>query len=291
MDRRQLQVFQMVAEEGSFTRAANRLHMAQPAVSIAVRKLEEDVGLPLFSRADKKVSLTAEGHILLQHAQTILRQFEQAKLEMSELQAIERGRVNLGTSALMGSYYFPDKIAAFRKQYPHISVSVIGEGTRRAQQLLLEGEIDMALVNVNDAADDLEVKPLGAPEEVVACVASSHPLASQQRITFAAFLDKPLVVYREGYYLRELIETNAEALGLQPNIAVETNVSHLMINLIKQQQGLGFCIKRVADQEPGLSAISFEEPIYLELGFAWKRNRYVSKANQAFMDFVLSSQI
>ncbi|WP_390618562.1 LysR family transcriptional regulator [Maricurvus nonylphenolicus] len=284
-----MQIFQMVAEEGSFTKAANRLHMAQPAVSIAVRKLEEDVGLPLFSRADKKVNLTSEGGILLQHARTILMQFEQAKLEMSELQAMEGGRVNLGTSVLMGSYYFPDKIAAFRQQYPQISVSVIGEGTRRAQQLLLDGEIDMALVNVNDAADELEVKPLGAPEEIVACVARSHPLASQQRISFTDFLAEPLVVYREGYYMRELIEAKAAALDLMPNIAVETNVSHLMINLIEQQQGLGFCIRRVADQEPGLSAISFEEPMFLELGFAWKRNRYVSKANQAFMDFVLSS--
>ncbi len=290
MDRRQLQIFQKVAVEGSFTKAAKQLHMAQPAVSIAVRKLEEELGLTLLSRADKKVSLTSEGETLLRHAHTILNQFQQAQLEMSELQVMERGRVNLGTSAMMGSYFFPEKIAAFRQQYPHITVSVIGEGTRRAQQLLLDGVIDMALVNVEGASEELEVKPLGVPEEVVACVAQSHPLASHKNISFTDFLAESLVVYREGYYLRELIESQGQALGIEPRIGVETNLLSLMINLIEQGQGVGFCLKRVVEQEAKLRAISFEDPIFLQLGFAWKRNRYVSKANRAFMDFVLDEE-
>ncbi len=288
MDRRQLQIFQMVAAEGSFTKAAQCLHMAQPAVSIAVRKLEEEVGLTLFSRADKKAVLTSEGQVLLVHADKILAQFQQAQLEMSEMQVMERGRVNLGTSAMMGSYYFPERIAAFRKQYPHITVSVVGEGTRRAEQMLLDGVIDMALVNIEDASTELEIKPLGVRDEVVACVSRHHPLAAKSSIAFSDFLMQPLVVYREGYYLRELIETLGQAQGLEPNIGVETNLLHLMIDVIERDQGVGFCLKRVAEQEPNLKALSFDEPIFIQLGFAWKRNRYVSKANNAFMDFILA---
>jgi len=286
MDQRQLQIFHTVVSEGSFTRAANKLHIAQPAVSIAIRKLEEEFDVALLNRADRKVSLTAEGRTLLAHAETILAQFQQAQLEMSELQAMERGTVSLGTSAMMGSYYFPEKIAAFRQQFPHVRVSVIGEGTRRAQQLLLDGAIDMALVNVDAAPPELEVHPLATKEQVVACVLPDHPFANQT-ITFSEFAEQPLVVYRQGYYLREIIETLGKEHKVEPNIAVETNLLRLMIDLIQQGQGIGFCLQRVAEQEPGLVPVAFKAPIYLQLGIAWKRSHYLSKANRAFVEFIL----
>ena len=289
MDRRQLQIFHAVLEEGSFTRAANSLHIAQSAVSIAIRKLEEEFGMALLNRADRVVSLTAAGHTLQVHCDRILTQFQQAQLEMSELQTMERGTVSLGTSAMAGNYYFPEKIAAFRRQYPHIRVSVIGEGTRRAQQLLLDGEIDMALVNVEDASDELEVRTLDIRDEVVACVSADHPFASKKKLGFPEFAEQSLVVYREGYYLREVIETLGKEHNVEPNIGVETNLMRLMTDLICRGEGVGFCLKRVVEQEPGLYAVSFKDPIFLQLGFAWKRNRYVSKANRAFMNFVLGA--
>lgn len=286
MDYRQLQIFHSVVTEGSFTRAAERLFMAQPAVSIAVRKLEEEFDTSLLNRSDRKISLTAEGRTLFRHAERILAQFQQARMEMSELQGLEGGEVRLGTSAMFGSYFLPKKITGFRERYPNIRFEVYGEGTRRAQQLLLDGAIELGVVNMENLPEELEGHSL-VEEEVVACLRKDHPKARKKRINFPDFAQEPLIVYGKGYYLREIIEQLCKTHQVNPMIAVETNLLRLMTNLIQGGQGIGFCLKRVADMEPNLRGVAFKTPIFLNLGIAWKRNHYLSKANRAFVDFLL----
>ncbi len=288
MDNRQLQIFHAVVSEGSFTAAARRLHMAQPAVSIAVRKLEEELQVQLFSRAERRIQLTAEGGALLRHTERILEQFQQARLELAELRGLAAGAVRLGTSAMMGAYFFPPLIAGFRRRYPQIRVEISGEGTRRARQLILDGEIDMGIVNMADVPSELEAHLL-VREEVVACVPPGHPFTQSRAIGMDEFTRQPLIVYREGYYLREMIESLSQAAGVVPNLAVETNLLRLMISLVCQGQGVGFCLKRVIEQESGLRGVSFREPLFLDLGIAWKRKHYLSRANRAFVAYVLEA--
>jgi len=287
MDKRQLQIFHSVVNEGSFTKAASALHMAQPAVSIAIRKLEQELAVILLNRSDRKVSLTAEGARLFVHAEKILRQFQQAVQEITELSNLQGGQVRLGTSAMLGSYYLPEKIAAFRKLHPKIDVQISGEGTRRSQQLILSGEIDMGVITMDNIPETLEVHRLLEKEEVVACVSPSHRFAERGVLDFTSFVKEPLIVYREGYYLRELIGRLSEARGIEPKIAVETDLLRLMVSLVQEGLGLGFCLRRLAEKEPELVGIPFKQPIYLELGIAWKRNQYLSKANRCFVDFLL----
>ena len=290
MDNRQLQIFYSVVKEGSFTKAANALHMAQPAVSIAIRKLEQELGASLLSRSDRKVTLTAEGARLLVHAEKILRQFQQAVQEITELTNLQSGQVRLGTPAMLGSYYLPEKIAAFRKLHPNIDVQISGEGTRRSQQLILSGEIDMGVITMDNIPEALEVHSLLEKEEVIACVSPRHRFAKRKSLDFASFVKEPLVVYREGYYLRELVGRLSAAQGIEPKIAVETDLLRLMVTLVREDLGLGFCLRRLAEQEPELVGIPFKEPIYFELGIAWKRNQYLSKANRCFVDFLLQGE-
>ena len=291
MDNRQLQIFHSVVKEESFTRAANALHMAQPAVSIAIRKLELELGQKLLSRAGRKILPTEEGERLLVHAQKILLQFELASQEFVDLNNLQAGQVRLGTSAMLGSYYFPEKLAEFRKSHPGINIRITGEGTQHAQQLILSGEIDMGIVNMEGVSPALEAHSLAAKEEVVACVGPRHRFAGKRSLSFASFAEEPLIVYTEGYYLRELIESLSEAHELQPRIACETNILRLMISQVRQDLGLGFCLRRVVDQEGDLIGVPFEKPIFLELGIAWKRNQYLSKANRQFVSFLLGEDL
>ncbi len=291
MDNRQLQIFHQVAKWCSFTRAAKALHMAQPAVSIAIKKLERELDVVLFNRVEKKVELTYEGRVLLLHAERILAQFQQAQLEIAELRGLEAGEVRLGTSVMLGCYYFPEKIARFRQLYPNVRVQVIGEGTQRSQQLIQDDEIDVGVVNLTHGAvgAELESHPL-VREEVVVCVPRDHALAGRRRIPFAALAEQNLIVYREGYYLREIIDSLSLELGTAPRIVVETNLLRLMINLVQAGEGVSICLRRMAEQEPGLVGVSFEQPVLLSLGIAWKRNQYLSKASRAFVDFLLQSR-
>lgn len=288
MDIRQLQVFCHVVNFGGFTAAAEKLHIAQSAVSIAIKKLETELGLTLFDRAERKVQLTAEGAILFERAKLLLQQFQQTKQALQELRGGHAGTVRLGTSAMLGSYYLPDKIAAFRQLYPDIKFQVNGEGTNRAQSQLLNGEIELAMVNLVDVPAELEVRHL-VTEPIVACAATGHPLAKKRQVEFAAFAKYPLAVYGEGYYLRELINNYSDKAGIEPNIVLETNILRLMMGAIQKKQAVGFVLARVIAQESGLRAIKFKQPLELKLGIAWRRGHYLSVANRAFVDFLVSS--
>lgn len=286
MDIRQLKVFTAVVDCGSFTAAAEKLHVAQSAVSIAVKKLETDLGLTLFDRGERQIRLTAEGEVLNRQARHLLGAFAQTQQQLRELKGGEQGTVRLGTSAMLGSYYLPDRIAAFRARYPGINFQVNGEGTSRAQEQLLAGEIDMGMINLRKVPAALSAYPL-IDEPIVACVARDHPLARRNTIDFATFAAEPLAMYGEGYYLRELVDDQCRRLGVAPVIALETNILRLMMAMVLAKEAVGFALARVAAQEPGLKAIPFEQPLTLQLGIAWRKNSYLSIANRLFADFLL----
>ena len=284
MNLRQLEIFSAVANAGSFTGAAKVLNMAQPAVSIAIRKLEDELGLCLLDRGDQ-VLPTAEGEVLLQHAARLLGTMQTARQQMAELNGLQCGEVRFSTSAMLGSYFFLPHITAFRKQYPGISLRVVNEGTHGARQLLEEGASDMAVVNLDDLPGEVEAVPL-TRQEVVACVSEQHPLASQGSISFTELAAQPLVIYRENYALRRLVDNLSERYQVTPNLVMETDLLGMILGMVSAGDGVTVCLRTMAESEPGLVAIPFTEPVWLPLGLGWRRGKYLSAANRAFVDFL-----
>ena len=115
MDLRTLRYFRTIADLGSYTRAAEQLHIAQPALSMAMRKLEAELELTLLQRRDKRIQLTDEGRRLYHHAQRLLQASDEALIEMAELKGLQQGEVRVGVSSMLGSYYFPPIFMAFRQ--------------------------------------------------------------------------------------------------------------------------------------------------------------------------------
>jgi len=288
MDLRQLRVFVEVARRGSFTRAAEHLHIAQPAVSISIRKLEEALELTLLNRQEKRVTLTAEGETLLAHAQRILGDFSAAEAEMAELRGLGGGEVRIGIPPMMSSYYFPLIIRDFRARYPKLKLSVNGEGAASIQGMISRGEIDMGVIAGHRVSEGLEYQHF-LREEIVACVPVGHPLAGRAMIAFADFLKEPQIVFKQGYYMRELMDELVEGVGLKPKVVFETNLFSLVRSLVKERLGISTFLRMVVSGDPDLAAVSFDPPLFLDLVIAWKANRHLSRANRAFIDFLLES--
>lgn len=286
MDIRQLHVFIAVADTGSFTRAANQLHIAQSAISVAIRKLEQSLGVQLFDRTERRSTLTAEGRVLLSRARQLVAQFEQTRLEMSDLGGLKRGKVRLGTSAMVGSYFLPSLIAEFRTHHPAIDFEVSGEGTRAAQARLLAGDIDMAVVNLRELPAQLAGCQL-ITQNLVACMAPAHPLAGRSAVLLEDLITQPLVVYGRGYFLRDWLEAEAQMRGVELRIALETNLLRLMTEYVAAGQGVALTLEMMADAEPALQGVPIAGTKPLELGIAWRKDRYLSLANQAFVDFLV----
>lgn len=288
MDLRQLRVFTEVAKRKSFTRAAEYLRIAQPAVSISIRKLEEEFELILFNRQEKDISLTAEGEILLKHAAIILEGCTAAESEMAELRGLNSGEVRIGIPPMMSAYYFPHIIYEFRKQYPHLKLSVTAEGADDIQRMIAKGEIDMGVITKYNISDELE-SVFCLREEIVACIPKDHPLAKLKKIGSSDFLKEPLIVFKHGYYMREVISKLIKETTIQPNVIFETNTFSLIRPLIKERLGISTFLKMVVNADDDLSAISFDPPLHIELVIAWKKNRYLSRANKAFIDFLIEN--
>lgn len=283
-----MRYFAEVADTGSFTRAAERLHVAQPAVSMAVRKLEEELELTLLSRRDRKVSLTAEGEVFLGHVRRTLAGIEAASQEMGEMRGLARGEVRVGIPPMMSAYYFPDLLCEFARRYPALRLSVSGEGASSIRKMILAGEIDMGVVAGpahGEHAEELETRPL-VREEVVAVVPPGHPFARKRSVRFDDFFREPLVFYKEGYYLRELLSGLRREKGGALRIVAETNLYTLVRSLVRRGLGISAILRMAVADAPGLVAVPFDPPLHLDLEIAWKRSGWLSRANRAFLDFL-----
>ena len=286
MNLKQLKYFATIAELGSFTRASEQLHIAQPALSMSIRKLEEQLQLTLFHRHDKRITLTDEGRRLLAHARRIVQATDDALIEMQELKGLEKGEVRVGIPGMLGSFYFPPILMAFRERYPNLRLEVIEGGVWELQQLLEKGDIDLAVVAEAFLRPQLEAEVF-LHEQMKVILAEDHPLASKSSISYDEFFSQELVLFKPGYFHRKLVDQLASDGQYQPAIGFETNLIALIKAIVQRGYAASTLLEMVIQPQDGLVARPFSKPVELNLALAWRRDGYLSKANRAFAEFVL----
>jgi DNA-binding transcriptional LysR family regulator len=285
MNLKRLEYFCQLALFGNFTRAANKIGIAQPALTIAIQKLEQEVELKLINRAEKNAVLTAEGKVLYKLASQLLSQAKQVELELEELKELERGTIRFGVSAMMGSYYFPQVLTAFKQEYPNIKIHLVDQGTAALEKMLLNGELDLALVRGDIENPQLRYTEL-INEEIVAGMVSSHPLATQQTLSLTKFCQQPLVLFHEGYFLREVVSQHAKKNHLTLDIRMETNLIELQKSLVCNEVGITTCLSRILKDEHKMTSVPFTPKVEFKLSLAWKKSHYLSKASKAFITYL-----
>jgi len=285
MNTRLLTYFVKLVETENFTHAAKQLHIAQPALSVAIKKLEQQLDLPLFHRNERKVTLTDEGKVLLEHARLILQQIDDANIAMAELKGLEKGEVKLGVPSMLGSYFFPEILMGFKSQYPNLKLTIIEAGTQSIRQMLLEGELDLGVIHNEAVPELLETSHL-ITSQMVAVVSEAHHLAGQSVIKFVDFFKEDLVMFKAGYFHREFIDEICEKYHFTPKISFETNLLPMMLNIVRHNFSISALLELVTEHEKGVIPIPFEEPVYLNIAMAWRKNGYLSLADRAFLEYV-----
>ncbi|MCG9554492.1 LysR family transcriptional regulator [Vibrio sp. Isolate31] len=285
LESKPLRHFLAVAQFGNFTKAAKALHIAQSALSISIKKLEQKLELVLFRRGDKSVTLTEEGKVLFEHAKRIGQQFDDAQLAMDELKGLEKGEVRLGAPSMMGSYFFPQVVMAFKRQYPNLKLTLIDAGTASIREMLLNGDLDIGVINHENLPDDLETDHL-LSSEMLAVVCKDHPLASQPSITFEEFFAQELIMFKSGYFHRDFIDATCKKYNLDMTIAFETNLLPMILSIVKRDFAITALLSLVTEYESDVVGLPFKEPVKLDLSLAWRKEGYLSKADRTFIDFV-----
>lgn len=287
MESKVLRYFCAVVDCGSFTGAATALSIAQPAISMSIKRLEQEVGFPLFNRLERRLTLTDEGEVLYRHAKTVTQRVDDARNAMNELQGLESGLVRVGIPGMLGSYHFPSLLMAFRHRYPDIKLSIVDAGTVKLQSMLEQGEVDLAFVESETILPSLKgVSIMHVP--MVAAVAEDHRFASRPHIGVEEFLHEELAIFKPGYFHRRLIDQRAEKAGIELNVSIETNLIPLMKSFVRQGFGITAFLDIVLQEDDGLVAIPFTEDFQLDIQIAWRKQGYLSVANRAFRDFVIA---
>jgi DNA-binding transcriptional LysR family regulator len=203
MELAELHVFVTVATERSFSRAATRLHRTQPAVSQAVRRLEDELGEKLFDRTVKDGRLTEAGRVLLDYAQRLMRLAEEAEGAVRELRDLQRGRVLIGANEAAVHVLLP-VLARFRQAHPAIQVDIRRVPSRQIGAEVLQRSLDFGVLSFSPAEAALHSVVIGQ-DELVMLTHPSHPLASRRQVTMAEFAHENVIAHNEASPARERV--------------------------------------------------------------------------------------
>jgi DNA-binding transcriptional LysR family regulator len=287
MEIRQLRAFIAIAESGTFTAGAQRVHVTQAAVSMQIRQLETELGTRLFIRAPRTVILTEAGEKLLDRGHHILREHDAAVEEIAELAGAKRGRLRIGSaSAGVTADMLPRILKELRKRHPQAEVSV-GSGTSSALvQQILGGEVDIAFVSLPVEARGIHTVSLNE-DQLVAIASQRHRLARQPTISAYALAGERLILGERGGNTRRLIDEFFTQAGVKPTVAMELSRQAAIKRMVEEDMGVGIVpLQSVKDEvEKGRLVRWWIEgaQINWELGLARLAGGYESPILQTFI--------
>jgi len=286
----QLRYFLAVAETRHFTKAAELVRVAQPSLSKQIQGLEADLGAPLFSRVRGNVTLTAAGETLLPVAHRILADVDVARLAVGELVGLRRGRVRVGATPSLCVSVFADVLRTYHDRYPGIRLLVEEGGSRDLSASLVHGDLDLALVIVPPEGTDpaLTTRVMLAEDLVVASAANRPPLVNRPAIRLVNLRDRPMVMFRRGYDLRETTLQACRAVGYEPRLAVEGGEMDAVLRFVEAGLGVAIVPSMVLAGRPGLRGTPIAPPgLRRTIALAHRTDVPPTNAAKAFSDVLL----
>ena len=284
MEIHQLRYFVAVAEEGNFSRAAAKVRVAQPSLSQQIRKLEAEIGQPLFDRLPRSVVLTEAGRCLLDYARQILASIGDARRCVDELKGTIAGDVAVGAIPTIAPYVLPELVVTFQKHYPDVTLHIVEDVTAVITRRVEAGELDVALASTCQRTPTLRVERLGE-EPLLALVPEGHALAKQTMITLDDLKSQRFLLLHEMHCLSQQVHHLLESRRLDPEVALAGSQLSTIANMVAAGIGVSIVPNMMIKHQatPGCVSLPFAPPIpERELNFLHNPLRFQSKAAAAF---------
>lgn len=282
MELRHLQYLVAVADEGSFTRAAERVHVAQPGVSAQIRQLERELGQQLLDRGARRVRLTAAGAAVLPYARAALAAVTAVRDAADELAGLLRGHITIGTVTSISSegLDLPALLAAFHRDHPNVEITLTAADSAQLIESLRTGRLDIALLGLGAAVPAGLGLHVVTEEPIVAAVSPGHPLAARTSITLAALARQVLISLPRGTGVRGLLDDACAAAGLTPVISFEASDPRVLAQLAAHGLGVAIVPQSLTDARPGeLHALRISRPeLRGRIALAWRAEGPTSPA-------------
>lgn len=280
-----LAAFHAVAETGSVTAAAERLHVSQPALTREIRELEERLGVPLFDRLPRGMQPTEAGRLLDEFATQIFRLAEAAESAVGEFAGLKRGHLAIAASRTIGVYLLPPLMDEFRNLYPGVTLDVAISNTGRVQEQLLAHEHQLGLIEGPYDTATFDALPFGR-DEIIAVAGATHPLARRRRLNAAALAESELILREAGSGTREVVEQAYAAHGLALAPTGSIGSPEAIKRLLRLGRAVSWVPKlSVADELAAGTLVALpvtDVRVTRDLNLLWHKHHTLSPSARAF---------
>lgn len=288
MNERKLRIFYEVAEKLNMTEVANKLYISQPAVSQTIQELENDLGVNLFDRINRRLYLTNEGEVFLNYVRRILNLYDDSIRTLKDINNLQSGNLKIGASTTIGIYILPHIIGSFTKKYRGIDISIGIENTKLISNMILENMIDFAFVEGPVYNEEI-VKEDFCSDELIIITSSEHPWAKKKVISAEDLCKERIIMREKGSGTREVFESYMTANNINYEIAFELGNTEAIKKAVEAGLGVSCISKRCVIEEVKSNRISIvklrEFDIKRRLLLIYHKDKFLSRLFKTFILF------
>ncbi len=285
MNLNQLKYFYTVCIYGSLSDASEYLYISQPSLSAAIKALEKEFGVSLFTRRHQGMELTKEGKMLYEMCKDILVRTEQLENIMKDL-GNERSRLRLGVPPMIGSLILPYIYCEFCQLYPDVTLEIVEGGRSELLDKLSENYLDMVFLLQNTPLDAKYVSTGLAHLEIVCCASKDNEIAKLAFVSPANLKEIPLVLFQNSFFQTEEIKKWFACEKIPPNIILQTNQLSTMLSMISKNVAIGFTFRELTKANQDFVAIPTENPIFVDACLVWKKDSYNFNSMEKFKKYI-----
>jgi len=289
MELHQLRYFCAVARAGTFTRAAEQERIAQPSLSQQIRKLEKELGVPLFERLGRTTRLTTFGEALLSEATAILHHVSGAEAAIAALQEGVRGRLRVGAIPTILPFFLAPRLGDFRDQHPEIEIVLTEDMTRALLDRLQSGDLDIALAALPIKNPDIVCSELFR-EPLMVAVGRDHRLAKAASVDLAEVRHERMLLLKDGHCFRQDVLTACTRAKVEFHSIFESDQFASIFPLVASGFGVSLVPAMACPQARNCKILPLAKPAFRRIGFAHARHRFASKPRQAFIAWLRQLQ-
>ena len=291
MELRTLRAFVEVVRQRGFSAAAKTLNATQPTISKAVKQIEVELGVALLDRIGHRSEMTAAGEIVYRRALAMLALGDNLLAELDELRGLKRGVLRLGLPPIGSSLLFAPLFAIYRGRYPGIDIRLVEQGSKRLEELLTTGEVELAaaLLPISEDLDWQDVRS----EPLMALLPAGHPCAGRDAVDLPSLKTSPFILFETGFALNRVILDACGRHGFTPKIAARSAQIDFIIELVAAGLGVAFLPRLIAEQRatsPVHRVLLAEPETEWRMALAWRRDGFLSPAARAWLALARESK-
>lgn len=286
LDIKHLQYFIQVTNFKSFTKAAEHLYITQPTISKMIKNLETELGVELFDRSRKQLTLTDAGKVVLEQAKLIDKAFHNLETEMDNLSGLKKGHVRIGLPPILDASFFPKLLGQFHEEYPNITFQLVEDGSKKTEESILEDELDIGIIVLpteNEMFNSLSI----LKEDILLIIPPDHRLADETEINLPELHKESFILFNKDFVLRDLVVSSCKSAGFDPYIVAESSRWDFIEEMVACKLGIALLPESLCKhlQSNVLAKKIINPNIQWELGFVWNKNKYLSFATREWLRF------